>query len=82
MQIQVTQENIDKGTFGNGLSCPVALALQSCIPGDISVGSSQVIINEISYDLPLAVVDFIDDYDQGYDYLGEDFEPFTFELAV
>ena len=80
MKIEVTQEHINKGKRKGWYACPVALAIESAIPGSrVSVGRLTITIykgqQRATRRTPKAVADFIHQFDW---YLKA--EPFKFAL--
>ena len=81
MQITVTQENIHNGIRESQEHCAIALAIRDTFrfsKPEIEVGDDYAQIDNTLYDLPIEVISFIQEFDDG----GYYFEPFTFELNV
>jgi hypothetical protein len=85
MQITVTDDDIINGLVDNEEQCAIALAIRHSFPlplQTIEVGNDYVKVNGVMYNLPHKVSRFIENFDSGLDYLGDELEPFTFELNV
>jgi hypothetical protein len=84
MQIQVTQDDIDFGMRDVATECAIARAVREKInyTKSVYVGSNYVKIDSQWYNIPIEVIRFIQAFDQGDNYLGDELEPFTFELKV
>jgi len=86
MQIQVAQVHIDNGIREDVEQCPIALAICDHFPHSlpsIEVGNDYVQINDTVYYLDDYVKEFIRNFDMPDNvYLGDEFEPFTFELGL
>src|SRR5690348_452339 len=82
-QIEVTQEDIDKGLKGNCSACPIALAVNRTIPGANSTVSDMFNhvycpgVSRKNADTPDDAAWFISDFDDG-----KPVEPFSFTLTL
>lgn len=84
MEIEVTQDHIERGVADNCYDCPVALALIDAGLGGVSVNAVQIEyahghLQEI-VKTPEVVSGFIFDFDD--ETVRHECRPFTFELAV
>lgn len=81
MEIEVTQEDIEKGQRHRSLSCPVALAVNRAFNGgSIYVGSSHIYDENDgmrTIDLPIEAISFIRVFDSG-----KVVKPFKFSIEV
>ena len=82
MQINVTQENIDQGEPQNGVSCPIARALEELGYTDFHVGTDEIMFTldtDTRYvSLPARAQEFIERFDDRY---AEGCEPFSFQIV-
>ena len=76
MIINVTQENIDKGTSTCVWACPIALALRKIAKDEegVSVYDTHCYIDDVNYNLPPEATSFIQNFDEGINV-----NPFSFE---
>lgn len=85
MTIHVTQEDIDKGTRGSFLACPIARAVKRQVgvrwaevsDDHIRVADTALSGNVTRFRTPPEAADFINDFDSE-----EEVEPFSFELPA
>lgn len=84
MRIDVTQEDIDRGTPDNCLYCPVARALNRVLPNEVFAVRKAEIIRALDEDgetqviaPPQEVIDFVAAFDSC-----EPVAPFSFELDL
>lgn len=75
MRIEVTQEDIDKGTPRNCADCPVAIAASRALGERVEVGRTFMSTANRSYWIPREVRNFITSFDSR-----DTVQPFSFEL--
>ena len=86
MRIQVTQKHIDEGERCDCIRCPVALAINECLPRGLysvlNVWTAQILhrgkpMMSVVCDLPARVESVTSDFDSG-----RPVSPFSFELPI
>lgn len=75
MHIEVTQEDIDNGLYGDPCKCPIALAARRCASAFVKVSPFAIEIGDGRSLLPDAAVEFIRRFDAA-----QKVEPFGFEI--
>ena len=78
MLIRVTQDDIRNGVQCDAMLCPVALSLRRSLPGrTVTAGEFTIYIDDGMYAAPVAVEEFIENFDDG-----APVQPFEFELEL
>lgn len=76
IKINVTKEHIRRGVRRSMCDCPIALALkEALLTKDVSVTSSQMIVNHLMFMTDLADARFIKGFDEG-----KTVRPYSFSL--
>ncbi len=77
-RIRVTRADIENGAANDECNCPIALALKRAFATrNVVVGSGGIAVGGKIYDTPVAVVEFINKFDDGMNV-----EPFSFCLEM
>jgi len=64
-KVKVTKEDIKKGERGVAGSCPIARAVQRATHRlGVSVGGSDILVNEVNFAGPLKCDDFVTKFDE------------------
>jgi len=84
MQIEVTQEHIEKGQQSNCVACPVALALRERLDSDVTlyVASDHVFMVKFPHRVNLRLSAEVQKFIAGFDNKASGLNPFEFELDI